>query len=237
MGRLPKCKQFMDPLTERLKNMTPLQRAVFALKETQARLDALEQRLSEPIAIVGMACRFPGGASDPASFWDLLSSGVDAVTDVPPDRWNADEFYDPDPASPGKMAAKTGGFLERIDEFDNHFFAISEREAVRIDPQHRMLLELTWEALEDAGLPPSKLRGGKVDALGARVTVTAGPLVQIMDNCPTRGYLSQFDPRLHFGLGKAARADRVEVRWPDGSNTEIKDVPAGQVLKIVQQGK
>ena len=152
----------MDQLAERLKNMTPLQCAVFALKETQARLEALERARSEPIAIVGMACRFPGGANDPASYWRLLCDGVDAIGPIPPDRWNADDFYDPDPAAPGKMCTRSGGFLERIDEFDNHFFGISDREAVRIDPQQRILLELGWEALEDAGLPPAKLRGANV---------------------------------------------------------------------------
>ena len=151
----------MDQLDDRLKQMTPLQRAVFALKETQARLDALEQKRTEPIAIVGMACRFPGGVCDPASYWRLLCEKVDAITEIPPTRWNVDAFYDPDPTTPGKMASRCGGFLDRIDEFDNHFFNISDREAVRIDPQQRLLLELAWEALEDAGLPPSKLRGSK----------------------------------------------------------------------------
>ena len=117
---------------------------------------------AEPIAIVGMACRFPGGANDPASFWRLLCDGVDAIREIPPDRWDADAFYDPDPAAPGKMNTRWGGFLERIDEFDNHFFGISDREAARIDPQQRMLLELAWEALEDAGLPPATLRGTKI---------------------------------------------------------------------------
>src|SRR5262245_26221917 len=120
----------MNPLSERLKNMTPLQRAVFALQETQARLEALEQRQSEPIAIVGMSCRFPGGAADPASYWRLLCDGVDAMVEVPPDRWNVDQFYDPDPAAPGKMNSRWGGFLQQIDEFDNHFFGISDSEAM-----------------------------------------------------------------------------------------------------------
>jgi len=152
----------MDDLAERLKSMTPLQRAVFALKETQARLDAIEQKRTEPIAIVGMACRFPGRADSAAAFWRMLCDGVDAIGEVPPDRWNADAFYDPDPAVPGKMSSRRGGFLERIDEFDNHFFSISDHEAPLIDPQQRLLLELAWEALEDAGLPPRSLRGNKI---------------------------------------------------------------------------
>ncbi|MEN6405045.1 MAG: amino acid adenylation domain-containing protein [Thermoguttaceae bacterium] len=142
--------------------MTPLQRAVYALKETQARLEALERRRAEPIAVVGMACRFPGQADTPDAYWRLLCQGVDAVGEVPPDRWNVDEFYDPDPAAPGKMCTRWGGFLKNIDRFDNHFFGISDREASRIDPQQRILLELTWEALEDAGLPPAGLRGQKI---------------------------------------------------------------------------
>ena len=108
-----------------------------------------------------MACRFPGKANDPASYWRLLCDGIDAIGEIPPDRWNVDEYYDPDPAAPGKMSTRWGGFLERIDQFDNHFFTISDREAARIDPQQRILLELAWEALEDAGLPPSTLRGSK----------------------------------------------------------------------------
>jgi acyl transferase domain-containing protein len=149
-------------LAQRLNEMTPLQRAVFALKETQARLDALEQKRTEPVAIVGMACRFPGGANDPESFWQLLCKGVDAIGEVPPERWNAEEFYDPNPAAPGKMNTRWGGFLERIDEFDSHFFGLSDVVAARIDPQHRILHELAWEALEDAGVPPCSLRGTKV---------------------------------------------------------------------------
>jgi amino acid adenylation domain-containing protein len=152
----------MDDLAERLKSMTPLQRAVFALKETKARLEVIEQKRDEPIAIVGMACRFPGGAHDPASYWQLLCDRVDAIGEVPADRWDAEAFYDPDPAAPGKMTSRCGGFLTRIDEFDNHFFGISDREAPRIDPQQRLLLELGWEVLEDAGIPPSSLRGAKV---------------------------------------------------------------------------
>ena len=136
----------MDSLTQRLESMTPLQRAVFALKETQARLEAIQRQRSEPIAIVGMACRFPGGANDAESYWRLLCEGVNAIRETPPDRWDANAFYDPDPAAPGKMNTRWGGYLDRIDEFDNHFFGISDREAARIDPQQRILLELAWEA-------------------------------------------------------------------------------------------
>src|SRR5208283_1764563 len=132
--------------------LTPLQNAMYLLRQAQARLAAYEYARAEPIAVVGMGCRIPGGADGPEAFWQLLSHGVDAVREVPPDRWNIDEYYDPDPAAPGKMNTRWGGFLQRVDEFDAEFFGISPREAIRVDPQHRLLLEVSWEALEDAGL-------------------------------------------------------------------------------------
>lgn len=115
---------------------------------------------TEPIAIIGMACRFPG-ANNPAELWQLLRSGVDAVTEIPADRWNADRFYDEDASVPGKMNTRWGGFLERIGYFDAHFFRVSPREAPHLDPQQRFLMEGTWEALEDAGQVPGQLGGTK----------------------------------------------------------------------------
>jgi acyl transferase domain-containing protein/acyl carrier protein len=114
----------------------------------------------EPIAVVGMGCRFPGGAHDPQSYWQLLLRGGDAMVEVPADRWDLKRFYDPDPDKIGKMSVKRAGFLQApIDEFDSQFFGISPREAATLDPQQRLLLEITWEALEDAGLDPQALRG------------------------------------------------------------------------------
>jgi myxalamid-type polyketide synthase MxaE and MxaD len=115
----------------------------------------------EPIAIVGLACRLPG-APNPAAFWELLRRGGDAIGEVPPDRWDVDAFYDPDPEAPGKMNTRWGGFLDRPGWFDRDFFKVSAWEASRVDPQQRLLLELAWEALEDAGLPADRLAGGPV---------------------------------------------------------------------------
>jgi acyl transferase domain-containing protein len=112
----------------------------------------------EPIAILGMSCRFPR-ANNLAAFWQLLREGRDAIREVPADRWDANAFYDPDPAVPGKMSVRRGGFLDEVDKFDPLFFRISPREAVWMDPQQRLILELAWEALEDAGVPPARLRG------------------------------------------------------------------------------
>src|SRR5579859_371206 len=113
---------------------------------------------NEPIAIIGVGCRFPG-ANDPAAFWQLLRDGVDAIREVPADRFDQRAFYDPDPATPGKMNTRWGGFLEQVDKFDPGFFGISPREALRMDPQQRLLLEVTWEALQDAGQVPERLVG------------------------------------------------------------------------------
>lgn len=115
-----------------------------------------------PLAVVGIGCRFPGGVTDPASFWELLIEGRSGIIEVPDDRWNRDRFYHPNRAIPGRMITKWGGFLDRLDQFDPQFWGISPREAVRMDPQQRWLLEVAWEAIEDAGIAPSALRGDPV---------------------------------------------------------------------------
>ena len=139
--------------------LSPVKRALIELREMRAQLDAVERARTEPLAVIGLGCRFPGGADDPDAFWDLLCSGTDAITEVPLDRWDAKLHYDPDPTTPGKLSTRWGGFLERVDRFDPHFFGISPREAVSMDPQQRLLLEVTWEALERAGYAPSRLVG------------------------------------------------------------------------------
>ena len=117
-------------------------------------------REGEPIAIVGIACRFPKAAS-PEAFWRLLRDGVDATTEVPKERWDLDAFYNADPGAPGKMRTRRGAFLDRVDGFDPLFFGVSPREAHEMDPQQRLALELVWEALEDAGIPPKGLEGSR----------------------------------------------------------------------------
>src|SRR6516165_6680257 len=105
----------------------------------------------QPIAIIGISCRFPGGGNDPHSFWRILEDGIDAITEVPAQRWNNSAFFDPNGDKPGKTPSRWGGFIDGIDQFDPHFFGISPREADHMDPQQRLLLETTWEALEDGG--------------------------------------------------------------------------------------
>src|SRR4026208_1767186 len=139
----------MPEHTPKLDSLSPLQRAVFALREATAQLDALKHAQHEPTAIVGMGCRFPGGA-DPAAFWELLCRGGDAIREVPRDRWDVDAYYDPDPDAPGKMSTRFGGFIADVDRFDAQFFGITPREAASMDPQQRLLLEVAWGAPGDA---------------------------------------------------------------------------------------
>ena len=117
-----------------------------------------EQR--EPIAIIGIGCRFPG-APNPPAFWRLLKQGIDSIREIPADRWDIDEFYDSNPTRLGKMINRVGGFIDDVDKFDWRAFRILPREAQHMDPQHRLLLEVAWEALEDAGLPLEKVAGSR----------------------------------------------------------------------------
>ena len=126
-----------------VKSLSPIKRAFRALEEMQKKLNALEYSRREPIAIVGMGCRFPGGADSPEAFWQLLRDGVDTITEVPKERWNIDVYYDPDPAKPGKIATRYGGFVNPLHDFDAQFFGISPREAASLDPQQRLLLEVS----------------------------------------------------------------------------------------------
>jgi acyl transferase domain-containing protein len=137
------------------------QRVLLALKKARARLEAAERAATEPIAVVGIGCRFPGGAHGPEDYWRLLLEGFDAVGEIPRDRYDVDAYYDSTPGSPGKMYMREGAFLQGIDQFDASFFGISPREAFSLDPQQRLLLEVTWEALEQAGQAPDKLRGSR----------------------------------------------------------------------------
>ena len=116
-------------------------------------------RIIEPIAIIGIGCRMPGGVRSPDDLWKLLVDGVDAIREVPEDRWLLSAMYHPDPTKPGRMYTRCGGFLDHIDRFDAQFFGISPREAAAADPQQRLLLEVAYEAVEDAGLTLSALAG------------------------------------------------------------------------------
>ncbi|WP_175671510.1 non-ribosomal peptide synthetase/type I polyketide synthase [Burkholderia ambifaria] len=146
-----------------------LKAALDELRLRRAEIAALRSDRNEPIAVIGMACRFPGRSDTPSAFWQLLDHARDAVAEVPGERWDIDRYYDPDPSTPGKMATRHGAFLERVDEFDAAFFGIAPREATYLDPQQRLLLEVAWEALENAHLPPERFRQS---ATGVYVGIT-----------------------------------------------------------------
>ncbi|WP_437692720.1 type I polyketide synthase [Sorangium sp. So ce176] len=135
-----------------------LKASFIEIEKLQRKLDAAEARATEPIAIVGAACRLPDGIETPEDLWRLLLEGVDAVIEIPRDRWDVDAYFDPDRDAPGKVYCRNGSFLDRVDEFDAEFFGIAPREAKAMDPQQRLLLEVGWEALERAGIAVERLR-------------------------------------------------------------------------------
>ncbi|MBW4594598.1 MAG: SDR family NAD(P)-dependent oxidoreductase [Brasilonema angustatum HA4187-MV1] len=135
--------------------------ALVKLEKMQNQLTSMEQAKTEPLAIIGMGCRFPTGADTPEAFWQLLRNGVDGITDIPPERWDINAYDGRDPNQPGKIYARGASFLNQVDEFDADFFGISPREANSIDPQQRLLLEVSWEAIERAGISPARLQGSK----------------------------------------------------------------------------
>jgi acyl transferase domain-containing protein/acyl carrier protein len=197
---LPATLVFDHPTLDRIADH--LLASVLALGEGRATAAAKRARASvdEPIAIVGLGCRFPGGANDPDAFWELLRSGTDAVTEVPRDRWDIDAYYDQDPDAPGKMTTRYGGFLDAVDGFDAAFFDISPGEADAMDPQQRLLLEVSWEALEHAGLSPDRLAGSKT---GVFVGICFNDYARLI------GPARQTDPYSGMGNAFSVAAGRI----------------------------
>ena len=154
----------------------------------------------DPIAIVGIGCRFPG-ARGAEAFWSLLERGLDAIREVPGERWDIDKVYDADPAKPGRMNTRSGGFIEDVACFDNTFFGISKREAVAMDPQHRILLEVCWEALEDAGIPADTLAGCPV---GVFVGISSFDYLGV-----TRDSHERIEAHSTIGMAHSIAANRI----------------------------
>ncbi|MEP7245883.1 MAG: beta-ketoacyl synthase N-terminal-like domain-containing protein [Gammaproteobacteria bacterium] len=137
--------------------LSPVKRALIEVRELRKRVAMYEAERSEPVAIVGMGCRLPGGIVDADGLWKLLSRGEHAVSDVPASRWDVNSLFDANPDAAGKMYTRSGAFMHDVDRFDPYFFGIPPREAASMDPQQRLLLEVAWETLENAGLDPTRL--------------------------------------------------------------------------------
>lgn len=174
-----------------------LSAAKLALLASQMReqIQGVEFLDSEPVAIIGMGCRFPGGADTPERFWSVLREGRDVIAETPKERWDTSEFYDPDPEAPGKMNSRWGAFLNGVDLFDPYFFGISPREATSLDPQQRLLLEVSWEAFEDGGIPPDSLGGSRC---GVFVGASSDDYMQLQRHTADPGRIDAY-----FGTGAA----------------------------------
>ena len=159
--------------------------------------------LLPPIAIIGIGCRFPGDADSPEAFWQLLRDGVDAISEVPADRWNVNTFYDPNRKKAGKIHSRWGGFIKDIDKFDAHFFGVSPREAARMDPQQRLLLEVAWEALENAGQVPEELAGSNS---GVFIGISAHDYSDIQLNYSERHLINAYT---NLGGAMSIAANRI----------------------------
>ena len=160
----------MNDLSQRLASLSPEQKLLLKVQLGKKR------GVPEPIAIIGIGCRFPG-ANHTRAYWQLLQAAKDAIGDVPADRWPLYQFYDRDPSQPGKHYCRQGGFLDQVDQFDPEFFGIAPREAAYIDPQQRLMLEVLWEALEDAALPADRLSGTKTGVFVGASTLDYGQLL------------------------------------------------------------
>jgi acyl transferase domain-containing protein/NADPH:quinone reductase-like Zn-dependent oxidoreductase/SAM-dependent methyltransferase/acyl carrier protein len=207
-------------------SLSPVKQALLALEKMTAKVTALERAQREPIAIIGLGCRFPGGP-DPDVFWQVLRQGRDVVSEVPPSRWNADALYDPDPDALGRMATRWGGFLDDPGAFDPEFFGIAPREAASMDPQQRLLLEVAWEALEHAAQGPDRLVTCRT---GVFVGITSDEFAQLFLKA---GDPSKFDVYFASGIARSVAGGRISyVLGVQGPNLAIDTACSSSLVAV-----
>lgn len=197
-----------SPSTDGPERNELLRRAIEEIRVARAEAATARRAVTAPIAVVGLACRFPGGVVDAESFWTLLTGGGTGISEVPADRWDVDAYYSADPTAPDRSYARHGGFVDDVRGFDADLFGIPPREAASIDPQHRMMLEVAWEAFEDAGLAPDRMRGtntGVFVGMGGsdyeRLIVAAGGVSELGGYAATGGSSNMAANRVSYALG------------------------------------
>jgi acyl transferase domain-containing protein len=214
-------------MSEEINYRQLLQQQLVKIRKLEARLEQAEAARREPIAIVGMACRLPGGVESPEAFWELLAKGVDATSEVPPDRWDARALYDPDPQARGRIRTRRGGFLKDVDHFDARFFGISPREAERMDPQQRLVLEVAWEALERAGHAVDR---GRREQVGVFVGVMNNDYGQLVLN---GGGLENIDPYFIGARANCAISGRLSYLFGFQGPSLVLDTACSSSLVAV----
>ena len=190
-----------------------LRKALVQVERLKSKNRALLERSGEPIAIVGMSCRFPGGVDSPESLWDMVADGRDVMSEFPTDRgWDLAGLFDDDPDAPHKCYARAGGFVDEVAGFDAGFFGVSPSEALATDPQHRMLLELSWEALERAGIDPTRLRGSATGVFAGIIVQGYGMLAEEIEGYRLTGMTSSVATgRVAYVLGLEGPAVSVDT--------------------------
>lgn len=206
---------------------SPLKRALKAIRDMTAKLEAMERASKEPIAIIGMGCRFPGDINTPEEFWELLKEERNGIKEIPSERWDAEAYYDSDPDAVGKMYTRWGGVVDDVDKFDPRFFGITPREAMSMDPQQRLLLEVSWEALERTGLDPRKLVGSKTGVYIGITQPDYGHMLAATKNT------SLVDPYTGTGMAFCVASGRISyVLGLNGPNMAVDTACSSSLVAV-----